>query len=117
MLLPERTLLTTGWGRLDFAPDICYTSGEEKSQAAVGATGFDGALEGLELREEVVGHLSKLPAKPKCRYWHENGCLIRVATSSRIRPRVREGRHNAGWSASRPGATPARPLSPGWVGA
>ena len=53
-------------GRLDFSPEMCYTSGEEKSEDAVGATGFDGALEGLELREEVVGHLFKLPAKPKC---------------------------------------------------
>ena len=31
----------------------------------VGATGIDGALEGLRLREEVVGHLFKLPAKRK----------------------------------------------------
>jgi len=32
----------------------------------MGATGFDGASEGLELREEVVGHLLKLPANVKC---------------------------------------------------
>ena len=31
----------------------------------VGATGIDGALEDLRLREEVVGHLFKLPAKRK----------------------------------------------------
>jgi len=31
----------------------------------MGATGIDGALAGLRLREEVVGHLFKLPAKRK----------------------------------------------------
>ena len=41
----------------------------------VGATGFDGALAGLKLREEVVGHLSKLPAHLKCRLRHVVGCL------------------------------------------
>jgi len=45
---------------------MCYTWDEEEFQSTMGATGFDGVLEGLELREEVVGHLLKLPAKPKC---------------------------------------------------
>ena len=31
----------------------------------VGATGIDGAIEGPRLREEVVGHLLKLPAHAK----------------------------------------------------
>ena len=88
---------------------MCYTWGEDESEDAVGATGFDGALEGLELREEVVGHLFKLPAKPKCQHWHENGCL---KTSSHVLPDSPAGSGKgvtlAGWSASRPGATPTR---------
>ena len=33
---------------------------------SVGAIGIDGALAGLRLREEVVGHLLKPPAQVKC---------------------------------------------------
>jgi len=82
---------------------------------SVGAIGIDGALAGLRLREEVVGHLLKPPANIKCQSSHGNGRLI---TGDHVRPGSpvgleRTSLSRAGWLVGR--VRRRRDASPGWV--